>query len=746
MKNKRNHYQYHFGLILALVTFCGGITLVVGPAGGASAPAVAQSWSQTGNLNLGRFGHTATLLPNGKVLVAGGDGTGNSAELYDPFTGIWIQTGNLNMGRDSHTATLLPNGKVLIAGGYNYFDNSVPNTAELYDPFTGTWSTTGHLNTGRNSHTATLLPDGKVLISGGFNYNDFANVTNTSELYDPATGMWSYTGNLLTRRESHTATLLATGKVLVAGGFDHFPPFGSWGNNAAELYDPTTGIWSNTGFLNTPRGFHTATLLQDGNVLVVGGSNLRCLFDPDCIAFDGSNTLSSVELYDSAQEIWSAIDGLSTSRALHSATLLPNANVLVVGGLHVVNVNGQTSALYDSELYHPATRTWSDTGRLNTGRYLHTATLLSPGNVLIAGGSGDSDSYLNTAQLYAMLPSAARATIAGEIATGLGNPFPGVVVRLSGARNAFTITDSAGRYSFTNLEVNGFYNVTPALSDFVFVPSSRSFSLLGDKTDAVFTGTANPQPTTNPLDTVEFFVRQQYVDFLGREPEQGGLEYWSAQINLCNSDAACLHARRVDVSAAFFVEHEFQQSSAFLIDIYKDVLGRNPSYAEYSIDHIQVIAGPNLESGKTAFSESFVQRAEFINRYPADLSADSFVAALISSVQLSTSVNLSNRRDDLISTYNSGQNSLQSRALVLRAIGDDELLKQAFYNSAFVLAEYFGYLQRDPEPAGYDYWLNILNYAVPNNYRSMVCSFITSAEYQLRFGPRITRTNRDCSQ
>ena len=153
------------------------------------------------------------LLPNGKVLVAGEQGTSGiltSAELYDPASGMWSATGSLNTARESHTATLLPNGKLLVAGGRG---PAFLSSTELYDSASATWSATGSLNTARTRHRATLLPDGKVLVEGGEGI-----FLSSAELYDPASGTWSATDSLNTARTRHTATLLLNGKVLVEGG------------------------------------------------------------------------------------------------------------------------------------------------------------------------------------------------------------------------------------------------------------------------------------------------------------------------------------------------------------------------------------------------------------------------------------------------------------------------------------------------------------------------------------------------
>ena len=287
-----------------------------------------RTWSSTGNLSTTHGGEefTTTLLQNGKVLVVGGSpgfGAFNSAELYDPATGTWSSTGNLIRGRLYHAATLLANGEVLVVGGEN---GGLLTSAELYNPATGTWRSTGRLNFARSYHTATLLPNGKVLVVEGY------GAGTTAELYDPATGSWSPTGNLNTSYYCHTATLLPNGKVLVVGSFS----FGM--NKTTELYDPATGMWTVTGPLNFGRIYHTATLLSNGKVLVLGGSDKP-----------SSSVHNTAELYDPATGIWTPAPNLNTPRSWHTATLLPNGKVLIAGG-------GNASGLLSStELYDPGT-------------------------------------------------------------------------------------------------------------------------------------------------------------------------------------------------------------------------------------------------------------------------------------------------------------------------------------------------------------------------------------------------------
>jgi uncharacterized protein (TIGR03437 family) len=259
-------------------------------------------------------------------LVTGGfDGPTilDSAELYDPATGRWSLTGNLKTSRVGHTATLLANGQVLVAGSYNYpAQPTFLDIAELYDPVTGAWNSTGRLSRGRAFDAATLLPNGKVLVTG---------FDNRAELYDPATEMWSVTGNLSTTRDASTATLLPDGKVLVAGGFNY--DTAPW--LTAEVYDPVTGIWSGAPDPKIGRYSHTATLLANGKVLVVGGwnvngvsftpSNSAELFDPG-LPQAGTVTSVSAASFNSmglASEAITASFGARLAAVTQAAATLP---------------------------------------------------------------------------------------------------------------------------------------------------------------------------------------------------------------------------------------------------------------------------------------------------------------------------------------------------------------------------------------------------------------------------------------
>jgi WD40 repeat protein len=334
--------------------------------------------------------HTATVLPDGKVLVAGGHGSSGgllaSAELYDPRSGSWTATGGMIEARLDYTATLLPDGKVLVSGGSGDV-TGISNplaSAELYDPSSGSWTNTGNMDGVRSDHTATLLPDGKVLVAGGYVRIGESDISwlASAELYDPGSGSWTVTGSMMSSRARHTATLLPDGKVLVAGGY-----IGATSEDqlaSAELYDPRSGSWTATAGMTDAREGHSATLLPDGKVLVAGG-----------ISSHTSRQLASVELYDPSTGSWTATGGMIEARYVHAATLLPDGKVLVAGGY-----SSSSDALAFAELYDPSTGSWTATGGMIEARYSHTATLLPDGKVLVAGGSDGSTAALASAELY----------------------------------------------------------------------------------------------------------------------------------------------------------------------------------------------------------------------------------------------------------------------------------------------------------------------------------------------------------
>ncbi|MCL7489434.1 MAG: hypothetical protein M8357_14810 [Desulfobulbaceae bacterium] len=330
--------KYHTATLLL-----NGRVLVVGGKGLTGTLASAElydpatnKWSSAGNLSAARLFHSATLLPNGLVLVAGGmELTGTlatplaGAELYNPATNKWTSAGNLSAARLFHSATLLPNGLVLVAGG-----EFIPGTlasAELYDPATNSWSSAGTMIDSRSSHSATLLSNGRVLVAGGIHEYGNSGSSYTlagAELYDPATNSWSAADSLVTARYGQSATLLPDGRVLVAGGGQRISSYeGGRATSlaSAELYDSETDTWSPTDSMSTTRG-PSATLMPDGRVLVTGGYG--------------------AELYNPSTESWSPADNPAIVRHQHSATLLLDKRVLVAGGSNSTENQLASAELY----------------------------------------------------------------------------------------------------------------------------------------------------------------------------------------------------------------------------------------------------------------------------------------------------------------------------------------------------------------------------------------------------------------
>jgi hypothetical protein len=304
------------------------------------------SWTSTGDMTQARGGHTATLLPDGRVLVAGGgDPNGNgrkfrTAELYDPATVSWTATGDMTQARTGHSATLLPDGTVLVAGGNG--GGLFLDSAELFDPATGSWTAIRHMSEGRSAHTATLLPDGTVLVAGGVFGDDAGpccGPLSSAELFDPRSGSWTVTGSFVELVGGGSATLLPDGRVLVAGEINGRTS----GRSPAELYDPAIGTWTATGSMTELRVAFSATLLSDGRVLVAGGGHDAAGDNTFPIGFIG---LGTAELYDPGAGSWTATKGMNAARrGGYVAIRLVDGRVLVVGGVASVDGNNGSSVL-----------------------------------------------------------------------------------------------------------------------------------------------------------------------------------------------------------------------------------------------------------------------------------------------------------------------------------------------------------------------------------------------------------------
>jgi Galactose oxidase, central domain/Kelch motif len=325
-----------------------------------------------------RSGHTATLLPDGKVLIAGGMRRNQdfyrSSELYDPASGKFSRSGDMTMARVGQAAVLLPSGKVLIAGGW--IGHGCTDTAELYDPATQKFAAMGKMTTRRGNPSATLLADGDVLIAGGGDHDSPGGIS-AAEVFHSSTLTFQAVGPMHSARISHTATLLKDGRVLIVGGR------GEELAAAAELYDPKTQKFVETGRMITPRYKHTAGLLPDGRVLIAGGSDER----------DWTGKLSSTEIYDPASGRFSAGASLNDARFK-----LPETSVTLNGGAVMIAGGGR-----EVEIFDPARgRFQVATGQMRDSRHFMTETKLKDGSVLLAGGYPNND--LATSETWVFRP------------------------------------------------------------------------------------------------------------------------------------------------------------------------------------------------------------------------------------------------------------------------------------------------------------------------------------------------------
>jgi len=356
----------------------------------------------------------AAASHSGFVLLAGGQGSGQfalaSAELFDPAKNMFAAASSMKDARADHTATVLPSGKILVAGGEGASGRALAS-AELYDPASGKFSAiASKMDTARAAHSATLISgcncpaDGKVLIAGGTRAaGSLGSTLKTAELYDPATGKFASTGAMKATRARHSATLIASGplagNVLIAGGTSDE----SGGDVAsAELYDPTTGQFTLTGRMSTPRENHSATWLSPsvvsgslaGSVLIAGGGDVSAPTD-------------SAEVFNPQTATFSPVGAMTAARTMQAAVLLASGKVLIAGGQ-----SSDTEFLTSAELFDPARATFAATGSMRNLHAGATATVLENGDALIAGGRS------SFADLYD--PNAGTFSATGKLVSDLG--------------------------------------------------------------------------------------------------------------------------------------------------------------------------------------------------------------------------------------------------------------------------------------------------------------------------------------
>ncbi len=372
----QHYYQWRYG-----GGSQGGVLPALSPTGTAILSAAPGTWTKAASMAVPRSEHRAVLLKDGTVLVIG-DSQAAGMERYDPVRDVWsaVPAPPTDHG-EGFVAAPLTDGHVLLVGGQGAVCHDSGrcfigfNTAAIYDPTANTWTAATPMHAGRHDFTATVLPNGKVLVIGGSSAGGSDSIYSplaSAERYDPATNTWTPVANLATARYGHAAALLGDGTVLVAGGITAH----GFASNptilaSAERYNPATDSWSDAGTMTTALGRFayfdlTAIRLGDGQVLIAGGT--------------------TIERYDPTTNAWAAAATALTPRSQYTATLLPNGKVLVAGGTVITPGHSQEQPVADAALYDPTADAWSVTGNMATARYLHTATLLANGQVMVAGG------------------------------------------------------------------------------------------------------------------------------------------------------------------------------------------------------------------------------------------------------------------------------------------------------------------------------------------------------------------------
>ncbi|MDX6384780.1 MAG: hypothetical protein QOK48_2353 [Blastocatellia bacterium] len=724
------------------------------------------------------------LQPDGKIVVTGDGLSAQGApditvaryntdgSLDASFgTGGRVTTDFVGLTDVGFAIAVQPDGKILVAGTANQSGTSFDFALVRYNPngsLDATFGTGGKVTTDFNSglDQATsigLQSDGKIVVAGFATTVDAHTAVaryTTSGALDTTFGGFGI-GKVITninntRDFANALAIQSDGKIVVGGSTlttdgastmfslvrytaDGFldPGFGSIGKVTTQVV-PGDG---------EDDEIFALAITVDGRILAAGKGNfhqdfamVRYLTNGSVDNSFGTNGVVTTDFgghIDAARGLALQIDG--------KIVLAGSANLTTGStgdfGLARYNPNGSLDATFGA-----GGKVITDfAGNVDNARGM----VIQSDNEIVVAGSTSTIADTDFA-LARYLVTVSASDVSGRILDTNSNPVGGVAVRMTGAQTRLTITDSQGNYRFDNVGANGSYTVTPTRANYTFTPSLRTFVQAGSHTDAPFTATFTAAGL-NPLDTTEYFVRQHYLDFLSREPDEAGFNFWVNQIDSCGTDTNCRDLKRVNVSAAFFLSIEFQQTGYLVYRTYKTAYGNISGapvpvrFSEFLPDTQQLQQGvvvgqtgweTTLENNKRTFVEAFVRRSRFTTGFPSDTSAGQYVDRLNANAG---GVLTTAERDQLVADLIS---ETKTAGQVLLIVAEDQDLKSAEFNKAFVLMEYFGYLRRNPNDPpeatldfqGYNFWLGKLNQFGGNFVNAdMVKAFITSSEYRGRF-------------
>ncbi len=756
----------------------------------------ANAWTSTGSMSTGRSEHMSALLLNGKVLVVGGKDEGSSAELYDPDSNTWSQTVGLRADRRFAGTNLLPNGKVLLTGGF------LPGTAsgltDLFDPSrgvtTGSKITFGSVRNNNNHDVFVMDPDGnnQTRLTSSLAYDDQPKWSPDGSKIVFMSGRDGNFEIYSMNADGSSQTRLTNNPA--ADGFPAWSPDG-------------TKIVFVSGNLNDPGTFEIFTMNADGsnrtqltNDSKVDGvpawspDSSKIVFMSGSSIFDPNSFEIFVMNADGSNRVRLTNDNLGDAQPSFS----PNGQKIVFAKgsmfapndveIFVMNADGSNPIRLTNNSVTDGFPAWSSDGtQIIFASGSVTNELLVEFSVMNSDGSHVSRLTNNSALDWFpnYKPGPAAATIqfsatAFSINEG-GGSLAVSVTRTDNTATAASVNYATFEQSDVRMPCSQLTGSASPRCDYVetqgtltFGPGETSKNILipiindsyAENSEVLGISLTNPTNATigirpfaiitivdnetvngvNPIDDTSFFVRQHYIDFLNREPDPGGFAFWTNEITSCGTNPQCTEVKRLNVSAAFFLSIEFQESAAFVYRLYKGVLGRQPTYSEFAADRGQIPTADGVTPNSQPLVFDFVSRAEFLNKYPAFPLGDSFIIPLLQNIRDTSGVDLTPIKSQLNQEFDAcavGGPDLKFCGIrIIQRVVDAAAFRQGVFRESFVWMEYAGYLRRGPSDPpdsnldGYNFWLNKLNQFNGNYIQAeMIKAFISSDEYRHRFGP-----------